>query len=334
MRTEIAQPPTPLRAELMRSAPFFVVGCQRSGTTLLRFMLDCHPKLAVPRESHFLVTCAPGRFERWDASRSLERILGHPLFWSDGDRARIEAVVADERPSDYVTLLRAVFASYAEADGKVRWGDKTPGHVAHMNRLAKLFPDARFIHLIRDGRDVSASIVERPWGPPNPSSAAFWWRRKVAQGRDFGRRLGPGRYLEVHYEDLVERTEETLRRICRFIGEEYDPLILGYPTAAVPKIQALDPAAHHGLVHPPRRRREDWREGLTRRQIVATESVCRRRLAELGYEPGPRSTTAFAYAVVAHAWYVVRTARLRLGRRLRPRRRRERVRLPPSSAAG
>src|SRR5207237_1740039 len=131
-------------------------------------------------------------------------------FWQI-DPMRVRDLAREVHARTLADAVRACFAVYAESRGKPRWGDKTPGYVEHLELLAELFPDARFIHIIRDGREVSTSIAEQPWGPPSPVAAAFWWRRKVKRGRRSGELLGPDRYLEIRLEHLISDSEQALR---------------------------------------------------------------------------------------------------------------------------
>src|SRR4051794_17280172 len=133
-------------------APFFIVGVPRSGTTLLRQMLRGHPRLAVPPESHFV----PAALNAPSGAAALELILRDEHFadWQvDAADVRRRATTSDMTPA---SVVRAAFETYAQAQGRPRWGDKTPAYVLHMPLLAEAFPGARFVHIIRDGRDVAA----------------------------------------------------------------------------------------------------------------------------------------------------------------------------------
>ena len=132
-------------------------------------MLDSHPELAVPPESHFALA---------DSPRSLRRALRREPWFALWE---IEAPDVDRLGC--ADAVRALFAAYAATRGKPRYADKTPHYVSHLPRLAARFPEARFVHVVRDGRDVALSLLEVPWGPDAIEDAALHWRRRVLEGR-------------------------------------------------------------------------------------------------------------------------------------------------------
>ncbi len=274
--------------------PFLVVGCPRSGTTLLRAMLDAHPRLAVPRESHFIVGLAP---RRGRPSPTVEDVIAHRRFpLLDVDPGALRAAVAERPPRDYAELVSAVFSTYAAAQGKARWGDKTPGYAQHIPMLADLFPTSQFIHIMRDGREVAASLVEQQWGPRTAIDGAYWWRSKVRSGRRDGRCLPASRYLEVRLEDLVADPEGHLRRLCIFLDEEYSPEMLRYPERmGRPGARESEVGGQH-LTKPPTADLRDWRAGRGELEQEAVESVCSALLAELGYPARAPTRRGLAYA--------------------------------------
>jgi hypothetical protein len=191
-----------------RPAPIFVVGCQRSGTTLLRLVLDSHPAVACGPETRFL--------------ESMTRIVGDdwPRLARYGrDKPEWLASIAD--------WYGAMQDDYAHRRGKVRWADKTPRYALIMDFLDQLFPDAKFIHIIRDPRDVVLSHRKR-FGYVAAVKAVRKWPVYVATASATGQRLGPERYLEVRYEDLVADNDKELRRVFEFIDEPWDPIVLEY----------------------------------------------------------------------------------------------------------
>lgn len=279
-----------------RSEPFFIVGCPRSGTTLLRLMVDGHSNLAVPPESHFVVPLAyPRRLRPLLRPVVVEDILPYlsARDW-EVDHDEVRSAVARAAPLSYAELVSAVFGAYAAAQGKPRWGDKTPRYVDHLPTIAELFPNARFIHLIRDGREVAASLAERRWGPQSAVLGAFVWRRAIRRARAAGRMLG-GRYMELRYEGLVTDTEAQLRRICEFLGEDYEAGMLAYASRD-PADRAAKSTGFRHLTSPPIAGLRDWTAGLTSLERRGVEAVCRDVLVELGYPPPAASHAGSAYA--------------------------------------
>ena len=216
-------------------APLLILGVRRSGTTLLRVMLDRNPELAVPDESYFIPQLADRHAGKIDPDAFVDDLRRLPtlLEWgvdSEDVRRRL-------RPGMPVgDAIGAVYESYAAAHGKSRWGDKTPMYMRHLTLLERLFPEARYVHLIRDGRDAALSFLQMPDGvvtktwahPTTAADFACQWRTEVEAAQALGSRVGASRYLEVRYEDLVESPELHLQEITEFAGLSYDPGMLGY----------------------------------------------------------------------------------------------------------
>ncbi len=291
--------------------PFpFVVGCGRSGTTLLAVMLDSHPELAVPGETagFMLRFCLrhesfgslsdphsrpvgmvpqehPHRFDRGEVLAMLDELSESHRFrrWGiDPELVVTEVLVteASRRPD----VMRAIYHLYARLQGKELCGDKTPDHVLHMPRLAELFPEARFVHLIRDGRDVALAMRDTSWAPKTANEAASYWIQRVEQGREDGSRLGSERYLEVRYEDLVLSPGPVLHRVCTFLGIAFHPAMLDYTSAADRQLQ-MSPAPEEDAslrrsVTPGLR---DWRTQMEPEDVAEFERVAGNLLFELGY---------------------------------------------------
>lgn len=285
----------------MCERPFYVIGVGRSGTTLLRVMLDEHSRLAIPGEAPWVTSVDP--------SAGVRGILAHPRFgeW-ELDPAAVMAAVERHQPETWPDLIDTLFCAVAARRSKPRWGDKTPSHIDHLAKLARWFPDAAFVHIIRDGRAVAASLAEQPWGPRNAMAGAFYWRHAVSRARRIGRRLGH-RYHEVRLEDLVADPEQALGAICTFLGEDYEPAMLEYPRTVRAKGGILE-RAHRHLADPPTAGLRDPHAGLRPVESRAVEAVCRPLLRDLGYPVGPLSPTG---------WVVARADRARgAARRLNP----------------
>jgi hypothetical protein len=190
--------------------PIFVVGCHRSGTTLLRLILDSHPHISCGPETLFLTEFA----ERITGERHWAHFAhyGFPReYWLRQIAAMFDRVQSD----------------YAARRGKLRWADKTPRYALSLGLIAEMFPDCQVVHLIRDGRDVVASH-RRSWGYLSGLKATAKWPYYVGAVRAVGRRLPPDRYHEVRYEELVVDPKATVARLLAFLGEPWDDAVLRY----------------------------------------------------------------------------------------------------------
>ncbi len=287
----MAEPAAPYPVE-GRTPFLFVVGCGRSGTTLLRAMLASHPELAVPPESHFIPHLARRhrRYERDDGlavDALCSDLAGNRWFqrW-DLDVAGVRSAMAEAAPADLAAALRVLYQQYALAQGKARYADKTPPYVLHIALLARLFPEAVFVHLIRDGRDVALSLMRASFGPDDFTTAVLTWRRHVLRGRTGGRSVGPGRYIEVRYEDLVDDPEQQLRRIGELAGFPFDPAMLDYHRKAADVLSGVGRPDQHQNLRQPLTRVRDWRAELTPAQREQFEALAGGLRAQLGYESG------------------------------------------------
>jgi len=279
----------------------FVVGVGRSGTTLLRLMLDAHPQLAIPAETHFV----PELLEREAECRlpgELVDVIVEARTWHDFGLAEdsFRGAVTERGAKTAPEVLRIFYALCAEREGKSRWGDKTPGYVKRMRPIAHALGEARFVHLIRDGRDVALSRVARGMGTEKPiGDVADLWKRRISNARKQAKRLR-GRYLEVRYEDLVTEPEAQLRRIGELIELDFDPAMLSYREQAERRIGELRDlpaegeridrdrderrAAHSLATEPPTAARiEVWREDMAAADREEFEAVAGGLLRELGY---------------------------------------------------
>lgn len=259
--------------------PFFVVGSDRSGTTLLRLMLNAHPRLHVPRESGFLIELTAvlpiaRPLDGAETARAVEIIVSHPR-WGDLelDADALRAAVAALPTPTLRDVAASVFRLSAARARKPRWGDKTPGYVAIIPTLATVFPEARFIHLIRDARDVCLSLRNRAWRGGLPNQARFW-ARQVGAGIAAGRRLPADRYLELAYEDLVLDPPATLTRACTFLDEAFDERMLAYHETAGREVASWESALHDRTRRPPRPAdAQRWRRELTGWETFVIEAL-------------------------------------------------------------
>jgi Sulfotransferase family len=292
--------------------PFpFIVGCGRSGTTLLRAMLERHPSLAIPPESYFPISLAPSHSGRpFDRETLIADLMENPRF-ADWQLAEPAARAAIQGASDFPSAIRSLFAAYAAAAGKARYGDKTPPFVLHIPELAEMFPEAVFIHVIRDGRDVAASLTQTDFGTGSTLRAADIWVRRVRRGRASGSRLGPSRYLEIRYEALVQDPSDTIEDVARFVGIEPIEDML-HPELGSSSIPPRERLRHAGLIRPITVGLRDWRTEMASRDVAAVEAVAGELLSELGYErryPQPPAAARARAAASRASTALVRRAR-------------------------
>ena len=217
-------------AEARARRPFpFIVGLPRSGTSLITQMLHSHPDIAFPGETHFfpriVELCATATDPRNVFAETLLTSKSWPGFQINVEKftQRVHAL----EPFDLGSGLRIVYELYAAQHGKQRWGDKTPPNAYHMTMIQDVLPEARFIHIVRDGRDVALSVKDLWFGPNTFEEAAAWWVMLMWRAR--GQVENLRFYYELRYEDLVLKTEETLRDVCEFIDLPWDSAMLNYP---------------------------------------------------------------------------------------------------------
>lgn len=290
-------PAAGIRAVPNRNPILFVVGAARSGTTLLQRMLDAHPQLAVVNETYWV----PRKFrERLGLTRAglvTQELFPMLLESSKFDRMGLSMddlrELLGNEPVTYPEFVGRMFDRYANRQGKVYAGDKTPGYVRRMALLAEQFSDARFIHIVRDPRDVAASMLDwssgertagqfGTWQLDPVASSGLYWRYSVSMGAKAGAELGSHRYREVRYEDLVADSRRELQRLCEFVGLPYEPVMLDFHVGRSrpkpgrsSKAQWLPPTA--GL--------RDWRCQLAAYEIAAIEYVVGPWLGHYGYPP-------------------------------------------------
>jgi hypothetical protein len=273
------------------NAPIFIVGAPRSGTTLLRNMLNRHPAIAICRETEFhrLVFQRRRAFGGLSDVRNRQRLVKQYLLTRRIQRMQMDSRALEQallrEGTSYEAFLASLLRFYAQAHGKKRCGEKTPMHALFTETLCEWYPGAIIIHILRDPRDVVASLLRVPWASQNVlGNAHLWVQCNVAARRS---RHRPN-YLLVRYEELVAQPELELRHICAFIDEEYSPAML---------VPNWDPTAHQPWYRRAEEpvtteRVEKWREQLTANQVSLTEWVVGSHMQTFGYEPAERSPSA------------------------------------------
>jgi Sulfotransferase family len=297
-RSEV-RPDSPSRA---RNPYVFVVGCPRSGTTLLRRMLDAHPKLAITPETHWIpewfakAADREGRVSRDHVQSLLESARFKKLKVADDE---VWSLFESGAPPSYARLVEHVYDLYGQRRGKMLVGDKTPGYTRSLPILNQLFPWARFVHLVRDGRDVCLSAtswhqvarLERrfpSWRREPVATAALWWELHVRLARESGASLEPDRYYELRYEDLVAHPSGELGALCSFLGLDFSEAMTRFHEG-----RTRPGLGSNKQWLPPTPGLRNWRTQMPPPDIELFEAVSGELLDELGYDRArPRSAAA------------------------------------------
>jgi hypothetical protein len=272
-------------------APVFVLGCGRSGTTLLYHMLLSAGNFAVYRTESNVINLLEPRFGDLSIARNKQRLLeawyNSRLYTLSGlDKEEIDAKVMQEchNGGDF---LRIIMSEMAKKQGVERWADTTPEHLLHLHRIKQTIADALIIHIIRDGRDVALSTDKqgyiRPlfWDRTSPKMVAgLYWEWMVNKGRRDGRDLGED-YTEVHFEELISQPQETLARLGRFIEQDLDYERIrrsGIGSVSAPNSSFGDASGED--FNPSGR----WKTGYSPEELEMFEGLVGRTLEENGYE--------------------------------------------------
>ncbi len=274
----------------------FIVGCPRSGTTLLQRMVDAHPHITITPEIHWITGNLKKRRlltpEGLVTSELVSRLVEHRRFAQlEIAREDFEALIGSGAPVPYSTFLIGIFDLYRKLKNKRLVGNKTPAYVKSLPTLHALWPRAKFVHIIRDGRDVYLSIMNWKkadstagrfvtWTEDPVLTTALWWERKVRLGRQGGHPLGPELYYEMRYENLVTHPENECAKLCDFLGLPYDNAMLRFHEGRTRTDPGLSAKKAWLPITPGLR---DWRSQMSAEDIERFEAVAGDLLNELGY---------------------------------------------------
>jgi hypothetical protein len=281
----------------MTNTPIFVVGVQRSGTTLLAAMLAAHSRLSCGPETHFFRRLA-GRDARELCDRSTWPGRAAEFVWSIDhtgvepgtrktllekyrlSRDQIPAFL-DARPASISSVLASVTEPYMLARGKVRWVEKTPDHLSHVVSIRRYFPDAPVVRIVRDPRDVALSLMRVPWGVRSVIEGVRYWERLDGESREFFE--SDRTSFTLRFEDLVTRPAEQLRTLCDFLGEPFETGMLDTSSTGVDLNSRKAPWKDKVRQAADRGRVAVWRAELTDRENRVAEALVGDRLDAFGY---------------------------------------------------
>jgi hypothetical protein len=292
--------------------PFvFIVGCPRSGTTLIQRLLDSHPLVAITPETHWI----PRWYEKKNGKgitpeglvtrKLVRKLLEYPRFSELGiKRSELKALVDRRGTVPYSRFVSALFDLYGRKRGKRLVGDKTPGYARNLHTLHSLWPNAKLVHLMRDGRDVCLSVLSwqrargwtagqglarfSTWEQSPVCAAALWWDWHVRLAREAGLAFASGVYAELRYEELVANPDDQCRKLCAFLGIPYDDEMLRVYESRVKEGNAGNEKHPWRPITPGLR---DWRTQMPPQDVELFETTAGDLLDELGYpraHPAPR----------------------------------------------
>ncbi|MEE9303397.1 MAG: sulfotransferase [Thiotrichaceae bacterium] len=283
-------------------APIFILGNNRSGTTLVRMMITSHPDIIIPPESHFFLWLYD-QYKDWkpehDLNVFIKDLFGCTKIETWGMREELlSEFIRVRSPSCYRDLVSLVYRYYGVVVGKEakRWGDKNSLWPNRLGVVDIVFPQAVFLHIVRDGRDVACSYLDlgkrefqskyAPRLPQDIQEIARIWSRNVRTVRNFGNKLYAHRYYEFRYEDLIENPEQEMKLIFEFLHMEYHPDVLQYAT--ITKNKNYEPSeflAWKEKVYQPidKNNKGKYTRLLSIHEVKAFERIANRELSYYGY---------------------------------------------------
>lgn len=276
----------------MEENPIFIGGPDRCGKTTLRAFLVSHPRIAIPANGSNMWTYFYGQFGDLGKRENFERCLAAMLHYKhvrflQPDPERIRREFGEGEPT-YGRLFALIHQHYAERENKPRWGEQTGLIERYADQVFAEFPNARMLHMIRDPRDrYQASLILWPDGKGRAGGAAARWLYSMALAQRNLRKY-PGRYQIVRFESLVRETEQTLRQICEFLGEEYHPRMI-YMEGDLERRSRLSKRAKASQGPSPL---SDefigvyW-QSIPKQEIAFIQQMAGRQMAGLDYRPEP-----------------------------------------------
>ena len=279
--------------EITKQPPIFIVGSSRSGTTLLQMMLNAHPRLAIYGEIHFFDEIGK-LFEsegELASAAGLQRFLDERLLLASHVRllpkldevlGRVKEKLAGgaQNNSD---LYRCLMDSFAEVEGKPRCGEKTNENIRYVGELKALFPEAKIIHIVRDPRDVVASMMSMPWASNDILANSLRWRAEISHLRSYARDES---ICEIRYEDLIKDAEAVCRRLCDYLGEPFAEDMLDYHKKSGGYI-VNEPWKERTSAKVDGAAMQRWRRDLSAAQVCAIQSLLGPLIPAYGYEELP-----------------------------------------------
>jgi len=291
---------------MLTSEPLFIFGFERSGTTLLSMMVGAHPKIAVPLSPTGLWYRYAARLDEYDGlddresiTRIVEDLRREERIQMWDEELMVQELIPRTKLSSYASVVEAFHAAYAAKKGKPFWASIDISTLYMMDQANSWFPGAKFLHIVRDGRDVALSHETYKYGLATTTEVADHWAHDLQTNMKMGGMIDPKRYKVIRYEDLVMDPQTTLNEICAFIGVEYSDAMLDYPQMVDKKVpqdrRFLWPTLHE----PPKKSNAyRWKNGMSQVKRTVFERRANKMLGQLGYEcyqQVPASVGAYLY---------------------------------------
>jgi hypothetical protein len=265
-------------------------------------MLNSHPNLAIPHESVFITEFFQklskyGDLSNHDNARRLLADVSQHYMVRRGKLVVDPEAILRRPIRTYRDFVAAIFQAHASLQGKPRWGDKTPSYTPDIDIIRRIFPDAKIVHLVRDGRDVVLSHKSIEWASGNLLKLILDWQWKTTIAHKVGAVLGND-FLEIRYEDLVRDPEATLRQICKFIDEPYEQSMLNYSDNAKNLVPTESLKWHRKSIQPPNPSQVNmWKTQLSKSERIVFDQLAGDTLSLFGYEREHLKPTAASRAL-------------------------------------
>ncbi|MEL7357710.1 MAG: sulfotransferase [Cyanobacteria bacterium J06560_6] len=283
----------------MMPSPFFIIGTERSGTTLLRLILNTHSRLAVPEEVgyfgfDFSQTIDVTQWENpglsWEEYEQYVHnfLSSRKETFKDFELQDLEDTILKNKEINLKKPYQTSLSQFARLHGKQRWGEKTPNNVFFVDILYQMFPKAKFIHIVRDPRSIVCSMNQDdfPWFSDDSVINALNWRKKFQAAKQLLEKNVPSEQrMLIRYEDLVANPEVSVKQICSFLNEAFEPDMLQFYRTSKEFMLKSANNSHNRMANNPisTESLKRWEKNLKASDIFGIDSICRKELKKLGY---------------------------------------------------
>ena len=262
--------------------PIIIVGCQRSGSTMLGSILGAHSKIVAIPEAQFFVDCMPSRPDIVVDSKTIERSVKEHYRFKIWNYDLPDSPAGITHYSEFFEWFVSSYAKDEHDKQPEAWVDHQPGHVKNIAKIKAFFPNVKIIHVLRDGRAVANSIIPLDWGPNSINRAAYFWEQRVGYGLAVQRYLGEEHCLTLRYEDILQNPGSNIKVLCKFLDFEFEERMIGAGGLKVPKFTEMQHSLVGGKLS--EKRINGWQKELVKRDVEIFENLTGDLLTYLGYK--------------------------------------------------